>query len=475
MRQTASRLLLLLPLQQLTSATPMPKPEWASDADHSISCGQVGDPNVDPNTRWQTAMADGAFINATNYYNDQRINKGSTQPFDRQISHFFNGHENYDCQLITSACDAGVGKCETVTSAAGWLILNSFSNFHNLWLNFYNALTAAEADLAPNIASFAATFAPPQVHDDGALKLFLDITATLFGVFNAGVGFYAGTVKALAGTPGKSIDKGSSALVAAINGGITIGKDQLPAAEQQAINVAQLGSGLSTLVNSMQSIMSQMVKDITEEGGYYDGNPFVGTQDLFANGQFLNSPLTTIDGFDLKTYFEHVMYGLLAVKAWRLTENLYPVVIWVSQDCSQENSLLTQFYPKSRSCAIPGNTLYLLGIIDDGNHSPDYLPGGTSDTLNGNSNIYGGLTIDDFAVSAFQAFQLNGNQPGYQMPFPSYNIDGAGNQVSFPFTQGVRTPGLLNIPVCDYNTFHNAWFSTDTRPGSRGPNFPCQP
>ncbi|RFU30783.1 hypothetical protein B7463_g5550, partial [Scytalidium lignicola] len=475
MRQFAPYSLLLLPWQQLASANPMPIPELPGDADHSIQCSQVGDPNADPNDRWNTAMADGAFANATNYYNDQRVNDGATATFDNQISHFFNGPESYDCQLITSACDAGVGKCETVTSPAGWLILNSFSNFHNTWLNFYNSLTAAEADLAPNIASFAATFAPPQVQNDDALKLFLDITSILFGVFNAGIGFYAGTAKALAGVPGKAIDKGSAAIVATINGGITIGKDQLPAAEQQAINVAQLGSGLSTIVNSMQSVMSTMVTEITEQGGYFSANPFVAIQDLFSNGQFLNSPLSTIDGFDLKTYFEHIMYGLLAVKAWHLTENLYPVVIWVNQDCSQENSVLTQFYGKSRSCAISGNTLYLLGIIDDGTHSPDYLPGGSTDTLTGDQSVFAGLSIDDFVVSAFQGFQLNGNQPGYQMPFPSYNIDGSGNQVSFPFTQGIRTPGLLNIPTCDYNTFHSAWFSTDTQPGSRGPNFPCQP
>jgi hypothetical protein len=93
----------------------------------AIPCSKVGDPTVDPATRWQQAGADLALAKAVSYYNNQ-----SSLTFSRAVSHYFNGPEDYDCQLIDSPCTAGVSQCESVTSSAGWLILNSLSNFHNV-------------------------------------------------------------------------------------------------------------------------------------------------------------------------------------------------------------------------------------------------------------------------------------------------------------------------------------------------------
>lgn len=93
----------------------------------AIPCSKVGDPTVDPATRWQQAGADLALAKAVSYYNNQ-----SSLTFSRAVSHYFNGPEDYDCQLIDGPCTAGVSQCESVSSSAGWLILNSLSNFHNV-------------------------------------------------------------------------------------------------------------------------------------------------------------------------------------------------------------------------------------------------------------------------------------------------------------------------------------------------------
>ncbi len=134
MLATTHFLLLALPWQHLALASPVRR-ELSSDADHSVQCSQVGDPAVDPSSRWDTAMAQEAFTNATNFYNENRQN-GNPLSFDDSISHFFNGPENYDCQLLASPCDGGVGACNSVTSPAGWLILMSLSNFHNVGFSF---------------------------------------------------------------------------------------------------------------------------------------------------------------------------------------------------------------------------------------------------------------------------------------------------------------------------------------------------
>ncbi len=102
-----------------------------------VQCSQVNDPNIDPNTRWQTGMADAALVNATTYYNNNRLGGTSTLHFDESTSYYFHGPDNYDCQLLVSSCDSGAGVCSNTTSPAGYLILNSFSNFHNVGSSSY--------------------------------------------------------------------------------------------------------------------------------------------------------------------------------------------------------------------------------------------------------------------------------------------------------------------------------------------------
>jgi hypothetical protein len=56
----------------------------------------------------------------------------------------------------------------------------------------------------------------------------LDVGVGVLGVFNAGVGFFAGVLKAGA-FDGKLLDKGVSGVVAATAGAVTAAKDNLPA------------------------------------------------------------------------------------------------------------------------------------------------------------------------------------------------------------------------------------------------------
>ncbi|KAJ5389250.1 uncharacterized protein N7496_000318 [Penicillium cataractarum] len=386
----------------------------------SISCSEVGDPTVDSATRWQKSGADNALIKAIQYYHNQSSQAGS-QTFSRAVSHYFNGPENYDCQLVDSPCNAGVSKCETVTSPAGWLILNSFANFHNLWSNVNTALKDAEADITPQLGTFTSTFAPPVKDNSEMEKILFDISNILLSVLNAYVGFEAGFVenKVL----GNGIDKGTSAFVGILSGVQTIGKDLLPAAEQEQINEGQLGTALSEITNAMQKIYSLMVADFSEKGIFDSASPAINVEELFFNGTWVNSTLSTIDNRDLKIDFEHALYGLLAERAWRLTSELYPTVV-----------------------------------------VPEYLPGGDTNTLTGDSGTWGGLTIDDIAISSYTGFMANGGQPGYQMPNTTNIIDnGQINTNPFPLQDGVRTPGFFNIPTCTFDTMFSMLETKDVR------------
>ncbi len=83
------------------------------------------------------------------------------------------------------------------------------------------------------------------------------------------------------------------------------------------------------MVNAIQANMSTMVSEMVQKGGFYSSPSFVGTQSLFSDGLFLSSPISAINGYDLKQYFQKTLFGLLTVNAWHLTPNMYPVVMYV--------------------------------------------------------------------------------------------------------------------------------------------------
>ena len=59
--------------------------------------------------------------------------------------------------------------------------------------------------------------------------------------------------------------------------------------------------------------------------------------------------------------------------------------------------------------------------------------------------------------SALQAYKLNGNANGYQMPELTNVIDDQGQTGDIYFENGIQTPGLTTIPICDIETISSNW------------------
>ena len=74
------------------------------------------------------------------------------------------------------------------------------------------------------------------------------------------------------------------------------------------------------------------------------------------------------------------------------------------------------------------------------------LPGGTFNVLSGGK--FGGVRLDDIVISSWQAYQLNGNKNGYQIPDESMVIDGQGTEGDLIFQNGIQTPGFISLPIC---------------------------
>jgi hypothetical protein len=127
-----------------------------------------------------------------------------------------------------------------------------------------------------------------------------------------------------------------------------------------------------------------MAKDLMENGAFHNASPVISAQDLLSDGVWVSSSLSTIDNRELKLDFEHALYGLLVQRAWKLTAELYPTVVYefrvlalslrnitdlkiyysiTNQTCDDDAKYGWNYIyvPKARSCAIPGVTIYVLG------------------------------------------------------------------------------------------------------------------
>lgn len=97
------------------------------------------------------------------------------------------------------------------------------------------------------------------------------------------------------------------------------------------------------------------------------------------------------------------------------------------------------------------------------------LPGGTNDVLDGTA--WGGVTLQDMVISAYEGYLANNQQNGYQMPSVSQMISDAGSQGELIFQDGINMPGYISLNVCT-NLYTTVSFIGVGQNVSE-PNFPC--
>ena len=97
------------------------------------------------------------------------------------------------------------------------------------------------------------------------------------------------------------------------------------------------------------------------------------------------------------------------------------------------------------------------------------LPGGTNSVLDGNS--WGGVTLQDMVISAYQGYLANSQQNGYKMPPVSQMISDTESQGELIFQSGIDTPGYFSLNVCT-NLYTTVSFIVVGQNTSE-PNFPC--
>lgn len=92
---------------------------------------------ADPALRWSEADCNEAWTAVVRYWNEDPASQGLG--FVPAVSHYFNAPEGWDCgKMGSDPCGAGPGSCGDmnergdVNNSAGWMILQSFTTFHNV-------------------------------------------------------------------------------------------------------------------------------------------------------------------------------------------------------------------------------------------------------------------------------------------------------------------------------------------------------
>ncbi|KAF2098078.1 hypothetical protein NA57DRAFT_57244 [Rhizodiscina lignyota] len=442
----------------------------------------------------QFSLTDGTLwdaVNATGMLQTLRLAypgiPSGAEPIDQFTSDFFHGPDNYDCGLVDSKCTAGLS-CTDCDDPAGFAILESFAGLHNYFNVILGAINAAESDAALIQGTFTETFTFT-VNTESFLKVLLDIGTSLLGMSNAGIGFFAGIGK-LGAFEGKLIDKGASAVAALGSAGIAATKDLLPADEQMWLNENEISSGLQQFILGLKSAYSEFVGGMFRDGFYQtgDGQNFF-LRDLVDGGLWLSNPFQTVsattgissttDSVDVNAEFLKLFYAQMIQTAWKTSDKRRPAIMPLDSmdgviftDPSTGKAITSADFFAGQFINYKDKFYVLAGFDMDKGSIPNQ--GGTSQTLTGDRNTWGGLTIDDLIISSVEGWLQNGQKNGFTMAQPSFAS--ANGQSNLPFVDGVRTPGFVNIPVCASNQWATDYGNPHGQHGSpNDPNFPLFP
>ena len=269
-------------------------------------------------------------------------------------------------------------------------------------------------------------------------------------------------------------------------------------------------SVLGKLVDEWQQNIAETTSDMINPS-FEDADAIAALGNVISDGRWLK--FDGSDLYDMKNILETTLYGLMLPRLWQQKESRHPVIIMEHKDCSEErpgqpsnkdkweenDDIFRYVHPdtaaRSKVCH-DGKTFYMLqhnskdwrmasycsisvGRLASSScraagyqHFLENTPGGNWDELNGQN--WGGVTLDDIVQSAYEGYKYNNNQNGYEAPVDSRLADAGGSETTVPLEAGLRTPGMIKLPICTakeayrYMQDHNAGSGNE-----RGPKYPC--
>lgn len=198
------------------------------------------------------------------------------------------------------------------------------------------------------------------------------------------------------------------------------------------------------------------------------------------NGLFLDAP--RVSSYDFYEALSPVVTGFAILEAWR--KGGYSgalAVIYEEGDKAKPGSdlILDSNDASATRVKVPDGDYTLWIVVDHtcgGSGSKECLGGAAKPTgieeLADADNEWG-LTKDDIALSAFYGYMQN-NQKN---PYTIKNNKGTGLDPSstgpLPYTAGLRTPGVFQIPVCSADTYKKNLANEGLKTDKKCDYYPC--
>ncbi|KAF2111869.1 hypothetical protein BDV96DRAFT_602899 [Lophiotrema nucula] len=443
-----------------------PAPLWTV-----VDCFNPGvtDPTQDQSIRWADLYTTDAWNAAVAFW---KANEGS-RPFPEQISNFFNLPEGALCGTVVdhNGCDTAV-LCNAPNHPAGYFIFNSMVEVNNMILNLNDAVNGVGGPFALDMGVFQNTFAT--IEDESNVeKIILDFVslgfslalATQWNAILKDFPFFKQNPTATG-----AIQAGVGAI---IQTGLTI-IGQLAVKSPNPLNIQ------NTLDGAVANFIANQA--ISQVGSTLFNGSDASIAALFSlidNGQVMEPP-SLPTAVELQSYVSKAIYGFLIPQAWGLSNKpIAPFILKSGTACADGVDASVFHLTKETADATNicyENEFYFL-VAAEGpikcttnicTHSTTcsstfVAPDGLS-TLDGTQ--WSGLIKDDFIIGALNSWNANNQQNGWATADPTQD-----KTFTDLFNLGVRTPGVVHIPVCDAET---AWYNWQSNENKQS-DYPCTP
>ncbi|KAH6995181.1 hypothetical protein EDB80DRAFT_897412 [Ilyonectria destructans] len=424
----------------------------------SVSCDDeyLNDANSLGADRWTAAGAEIAFKLATaNWTLDEASDDPSRLSFSEYIANLYNARDLMVCENMGDGPCQTTMLCSDASQPAAYLILNSFVAIHVLQNNIYSGLQDAMNEIQNKMTTFQEVFSPAaEPKSNGWLMDLLSVTQFVVGLGSAfawNIAFKSASIAANPNTYGFYQESTNGALAL----GFSIGKSHIPAASDlQNDLTTTMGLIFESWIDSQFDFLHELFS------GSSDGMLTLGS--LMQDGLALDMT-RDLDLEDMSNEAQKLIFSQMLPLAWDQStveindipsEKMYPMILMVPDDCVTSGDNLNWVVDEDKSdqmsVCYDGHTFFVgfptfTGLSSDDN--PERLrlwalPGGENDELDGSK--WGGLTLEDLVISAFEGYKLNGYKNGYTAP----SFDGTTEQATIMMEKGVRTPGFISLPIC---------------------------
>ncbi|KAK3387754.1 hypothetical protein B0H63DRAFT_559217 [Podospora didyma] len=457
----------------LAQAVVLPKRQAGAFEFMQKTCDITQDIGKLPSVRWKEAQADATLTWANRNWNEVPGSHGDTNLDYLNTMFRLFGKPTANCHIADGSCDFSSEVCidrnhlakgeqPTVGKTPGaWAIRQSLSHIHSYFLTLYNAVGGGSTEFSAQMGPFLDDFSPAKKPD--LAEKFIDaINAFILDkAFEVALGAGVGRFLSSVGEEAQNAIK--EATTALKDYAVEQLKTEQPTQDDKAKGLTAL---LTAAVVRFKASVSSYVDHIFS--GRADG-AMSDLRDVITNGQWLEDHVKSAGNLGgLEGVMKTAFAATLVANAWKITENIYPVILMENTDCDMgEPSVLmpAAVTHTGGSCIVSGKTMFLVGLntgecyippssgtnkrgdLDNSTFVSEFSlsrrdgvgPGcdDTFKTLPGLDKLGDwGLNKDDIILSAWNTYQANDGKNG-------------GDVSGDYFHDGLKAQGLYQIPICE--------------------------